>query len=350
MIDDARFFEINATVTLRRGKLITGNYVLRRHMTNGAAIEALMQGPKVKVVKTFDVTSRRASRSARRRRLVGESGFGATTARRPARAEPSPAPASSACRRAATRSRASSSRPPTAQGRRHGARPGRASSSTRSSENFGSLDLKRAQRKNLTRYDVVTIASMIERETPLRKERPLIASVIYNRLSRASRSASTRRSATTRTTGPGRSTSPSSSTTRRTTRGLNRGLPPTPIGNPGLASLKAAAQPGEHRLPVLHGEARRVPRLRRDLESTSATSPPTRRRRRRQGPRGEVLTTYLGVAGWPVAHSRSPRDAQRRARGGRARRLAATSAAAAARSGSPRPSARCPRPASAGST
>jgi len=55
VVDDARFFEINATVTLRRNKLITGNYVLRRHMTNGAAIEALMQGPKVRVVKTFNV-------------------------------------------------------------------------------------------------------------------------------------------------------------------------------------------------------------------------------------------------------------------------------------------------------
>ena len=42
-------------VTLRRNKLITGNYVLRRNMTNGAAIEALMQGPKVRVVKTFNV-------------------------------------------------------------------------------------------------------------------------------------------------------------------------------------------------------------------------------------------------------------------------------------------------------
>ena len=53
MIEDARFFELNATLTLRRGKLITGNYVLRRNMTNGAAIDALLQGPKVRVVKTF---------------------------------------------------------------------------------------------------------------------------------------------------------------------------------------------------------------------------------------------------------------------------------------------------------
>ena len=56
VIEDARFFELNATLTLRRGKLITGNYVLRRNMTNGAAIDALLQGPKVRVVKTFSVT------------------------------------------------------------------------------------------------------------------------------------------------------------------------------------------------------------------------------------------------------------------------------------------------------
>src|SRR6185503_5983259 len=49
------FFELNATLTLRRGKLRSGNYVLRRKMTNGAAIDALMQGPKVRVVKTFRV-------------------------------------------------------------------------------------------------------------------------------------------------------------------------------------------------------------------------------------------------------------------------------------------------------
>ena len=44
VIADARFFELNATLTLRRGKLLTGNYVLRREMTNGAAIDALHAG------------------------------------------------------------------------------------------------------------------------------------------------------------------------------------------------------------------------------------------------------------------------------------------------------------------
>ena len=114
VIADARFFELNATLTLRRGKLRTGNYVLRREMTNGAAIDALMQGPKVRVVKTFNVTipeglSRREAAPAVDKsgieRLLPE-GRRAPSAR-------SRAPAGWARRRAPGRSRASSSRPPT---------------------------------------------------------------------------------------------------------------------------------------------------------------------------------------------------------------------------------------------
>ena len=56
VIDNAKLFEANATVTLRRGKLRPGKYTLPKGMTNGAAIEALMQGPKAKVVKTFKFT------------------------------------------------------------------------------------------------------------------------------------------------------------------------------------------------------------------------------------------------------------------------------------------------------
>ena len=40
----------------------------------------------------------------------------------------------------------------------------------------------RAKHKNLTAYDVLTIASMIEREAAIARDRPLIAAVIYNRL------------------------------------------------------------------------------------------------------------------------------------------------------------------------
>lgn len=44
------------------------------------------------------------------------------------------------------------------------------------------LDMSYAQSKNLTLFDVVTIASMIEKETANVDEKPLVASVIYNRL------------------------------------------------------------------------------------------------------------------------------------------------------------------------
>src|SRR5206468_378380 len=49
-------------------------------------------------------------------------------------------------------------------------------------QNFSKVNLSYARKKNLTPYDVLTIASMVEREAAVEKDRPLIASVIYNRL------------------------------------------------------------------------------------------------------------------------------------------------------------------------
>ena len=47
---------------------------------------------------------------------------------------------------------------------------------------FSQVDMSYAESKNLTPYDVLTIASMIEREARVDSERKLIAAVIYNRL------------------------------------------------------------------------------------------------------------------------------------------------------------------------
>ena len=49
-------------------------------------------------------------------------------------------------------------------------------------QNFNEVDLSYAESKNLNAYDVLKIASMIEREVQVEKERPLVAEVIYNRL------------------------------------------------------------------------------------------------------------------------------------------------------------------------
>jgi uncharacterized YceG family protein len=110
-------------------------------------------------------------------------------------------------------------------------------------ENFKSVDLKYAKRKNLSRYDVLIIASLIEREASLARERKLVSAVIYNRLSEGiplGIDATTRYSTNnwTRAIKQSELDKDEPYNTR-----LKRGLPPTPIGNPGLASIKAAAKP-----------------------------------------------------------------------------------------------------------
>ena len=112
-------------------------------------------------------------------------------------------------------------------------------------QNFNSVDMSYARRKNLTRYDVLTIASLVEREAQLDKERPLIASVIYNRLHEGMPLGI---DATIRyQTGNWQRPILQSQLDRDTPYNsrLRRGLPPTPIGNPGLASIKAAANPAK---------------------------------------------------------------------------------------------------------
>ena len=110
---------------------------------------------------------------------------------------------------------------------------------------FEKVDLRFARSKNLTPYDVLIIASMVEREAMLDRERPLIASVIYNRLSRDEPLGidATIRFALNQWKQPLRESelaTPSPYNTRTTA-----GLPPGPIGNPGLASIKAAARPAK---------------------------------------------------------------------------------------------------------
>ncbi|MGH2822674.1 MAG: endolytic transglycosylase MltG, partial [Thermoleophilaceae bacterium] len=111
--------------------------------------------------------------------------------------------------------------------------------------NFDEVDLSYARRKNLTPYDVLTIASLVEREAAVAKERPLIASVIYNRLKDDIRLDI---DATTRfVTGNWESPLKVSELQNRdpyNTR-VHYGLPPGPIGSPGLASIKAAARPAK---------------------------------------------------------------------------------------------------------
>jgi UPF0755 protein len=108
------------------------------------------------------------------------------------------------------------------------------------------VDLSYARKKQLTPYDVLIIASLVEKEALAPDERPKIARVIYNRLHAHMNlgiDATTRYGLHV----PGTKSltqSQLASDNPYNTRNPNVvGLPPTPIANPGLAAMQAAAHP-----------------------------------------------------------------------------------------------------------
>ncbi len=112
-------------------------------------------------------------------------------------------------------------------------------------QNAAGLDFSTAKDLGFSPYDVVIIASMIEREIAVPDERKLAASVIYNRLKDGTPLGI---DATIRFEDHNYSgqllESRLNEDTPYNTR-INSGLPPGPIGNPGLASLEAAASPAD---------------------------------------------------------------------------------------------------------
>jgi UPF0755 protein len=104
---------------------------------------------------------------------------------------------------------------------------------------------KRAKEAGLSLHQVVTIASIIEKETGVEEEKPLVSAVIRRRLALGmplqmdptviygvKRFDGTVTRKDLRTAGPYNTY-------------LNRGLPPGPIANPGLAALAAALSPAK---------------------------------------------------------------------------------------------------------
>jgi UPF0755 protein len=113
-------------------------------------------------------------------------------------------------------------------------------------QSWAKVDLGYARRKHLTPYDVLIIASMVEKEALAPDERPLVAAVIYNRLHQHMTlgiDATLRYGLDI----PGTKSileSQLKSASPYNTRN-HAGLPPTPIANPGLASMQAAAHPAK---------------------------------------------------------------------------------------------------------
>jgi UPF0755 protein len=238
VIDDAGFFQLRARLTGHSGDLRPGSYELRKDMTFAAALDALQEGvpPNVVQVGIPEGLSRKEIapltgglrgsyvRATRRAPSLNPRDYGAKGA---TSLEGFLFPATYELKKGQTVARL------------------RDQQLAQFKSNFDKVDLSYAKRKNLTPYDVLIIASLVEREAMLAKERPIIASVIYNRLHDDIRLDidATTRFAVGNWKRPLRESELQNQSPYNTR--VHPGLPPGPIGNPGLASIKAAARPAK---------------------------------------------------------------------------------------------------------
>ena len=105
----------------------------------------------------------------------------------------------------------------------------------------------RAQGSRLSKRQIITLASMIEKEAVRPEEKPLIASVFYNRLARRMPLQSDPTSVYgVRAFAGNISKQDISHATPFNTYRIS-GLPPGPIGNPGSGAIEAALKPASTR-------------------------------------------------------------------------------------------------------
>jgi uncharacterized YceG family protein len=241
VVDSGFFFAVRARLGGDRGKLRAGTYTLKRSMAYGDALAVLTAAPTA--APTIDVTlpegpSRREL--APRVKAAGVRGNYITASERSSLLNPRSYGAPKG-----TKGLEGFLFPDTYQLRSRTATAKElVNNQLRTFKGeFAKVDLKRAKRRNLSRYDVLIIASMIEREAQVAKDRALISAVIYNRLRRGMALGidATLRYRLNNWSRPLKQSELNLNSDYNTRKAP--GLPPTPIGNPGLASLQAAASP-----------------------------------------------------------------------------------------------------------
>jgi UPF0755 protein len=243
VVQSSFFFSLRARLSGDRSKLRSGRYTLRRGMSYGAALAALTTPPKAAPVVNITIPEGPSRREeAAKLRSAGLKGSYLAATKRSTKLDPRDygAPRS-------TKSLEGFLFPSTYQLRASQATAKRLVNRQLDAfkDAFGQVSMRRAKARNLSRYDVLIIASMIEREALVPRDRRLISAVIYNRLKQGIPLGidATLRYALNQWSRPLR-VSELNSGSRFNTRKRD-GLPPTPIGNPGLAALKAAANPAD---------------------------------------------------------------------------------------------------------
>lgn len=247
VVSSGFFFELRALLEGKRGDLHSGRFRMQRGMSYAAAIAALSKPPParitVRVVIPEGETAAQIAQiaaaedltgsylaAARRSRLLDPARYGAPHGTPDLEGFLFPATYELSAGTPASRLVAEQL--------------------TAFQQNFGPVEIHRARVLHVTPYQLLTIASMVEREALLAHDRPLVAAVIYNRLHQgiALGIDATIRYALNDYTHPLteaqlRLDSPYNTRT-------HHGLPPTPISNPGMASIEAAAHPAH--VPYLY--------------------------------------------------------------------------------------------------
>jgi peptidoglycan lytic transglycosylase G len=253
VVSSGFFFDLRAMLEGKRGSLHSGRFQLRHGMSYAAAIDALSKPPPkviaVKMVIPEGYTRRQIAQLVREDALSGDY-LAASERSRLLSPRRYGAPAG-------TRTLEGFLFPATYE-LRAGAPVQRLVDEQLIAfrRRFGSSDVRRAHALGVTPYELLTVASLVEREAQTEHDRPLIAAVIYNRLREGIPigidaaiyyAVEEQRGIATYT---GELTASQLKIDSPYNTRTHKGLPPTPIANPGEASIHAAAHPAH--VPYLY--------------------------------------------------------------------------------------------------
>jgi uncharacterized YceG family protein len=240
VIDNSTLFQVRVTLAGKRSELYPGEFTLAEGMSYSAAIDALSQPP---IKRTVTVTIPEGYTRSQAAQLVEEDGLEGDYTKETVRS-PYLNPAKYGGKGA--KDLEGFLFPDTFE-----MKPGAPAADLvqLQLEDFkrriAGVDMSYAKSKNLTVFDVLIIASMIEREAGIPSQRKHVAGVVYNRLHEGMTLGidATIRFATGNYTQP-LTESELAIDSPYNTR-LNAGLPPGPINSPGLTAIEAAARPAK---------------------------------------------------------------------------------------------------------
>jgi UPF0755 protein len=240
VIDSSTLFQVRVTLAGKRSEIYPGHYTLAHGMSYGAAIDTLSTPP---VKRTLTVTIPEGYSRSQAAELVEETGLPGSYTKATLRSKYLD-PANYGGKGAG--SLEGFLFPDTFELKPNAPVADLVQLQLRDfKRRIAKVNMRYAKSKNLTVFDVLTIASMVEDEAGVPSQRKLVASVIYNRLHEGMPLGidATIRFATGNYEGP--LTESQLATNSPYNTRTNVGLPPGPINSPGLAAIEAAAHPAK---------------------------------------------------------------------------------------------------------